>query len=326
MPNSTRLCAVVKSDAYGHGAREICAELNNFVDYFAVANNTEGITIKKQFPNAKVFVLGGFSTEKLASAIKLGVEISLEGVDEIPILSKYARKSQTKALIHIKVDTGMHRLGLDSIEKLYKFFDKLKKYENVVFIGLYSHLGSGDSYSKRNYDQILSFQKFVDICPVNTLKHLCNSTFYADNPCYDMVRVGIGLYGYGFPYVKPILNIRARIISIKKVKAGDFIGYGNKHKAKKDMTIATISMGYGDGLPRLWTKRGYVLIKGEMCRFVANICMNLSIIDISGLDVKINDYATILGQDGKSEITAKEIAKATKTIEYEILTNFKKIK
>ena len=326
LPNFTKFCAVVKCDAYGHGMSEVCELIHNFVDYFAVTNNTEAVALKKEFPSAKVLVLGALSTKNLLTALRLGVEVSLESEDELPLLSRYAKKANRQALIHIKVDTGMHRLGLNSVTELYRFFERLRKFENITLAGLFSHLGSGDSYSKRNYEQIMLFQRFADLAPVNVLKHLCNSAFYADNPCYDMVRVGIGLYGYGMPKVKPVMEVRARIVSIKSVKAGEFIGYGNKHKAKHDMKIATIAIGYGEGVPRIWSRHGYVLVDGKKCRFVANICMDMSIIDVSKTNAKIGDYATILGTGKNAQITAKDIAKGCKTIEYEILTNFKKAK
>ncbi|MBQ7977970.1 MAG: alanine racemase, partial [Clostridia bacterium] len=129
---------------------------------------------------------------------------------------------------------------------------------------------------------------------------------------------------YNFPNTLPILNIKARVVAINHIKKGDYIGYTNQNKATKDITTATLSIGYADGLPRLWAKRGYCIINGKKCPIVGNICMNMTIVLVDK-NVKVNDYATIIGKDGDLELTATEIAKQCKTIEYEILTNFKKI-
>ena len=324
MIEGTKLCAVVKCDAYGHGFKAVCDEIVDKIDYFAVTNNREAVLIKKRYPNTNVLVLGAFSTYFLLPAISLGVEFGIDNIQDIEMLADYCKLVHKHAKIHIKVNTGMNRLGLDKKSELTQFYAELKKYDNISLVGIFSHLGSGDEYCKRNYDQILLFQQFCDLSPVSITRHLCNSSFYAEKPCYDMVRVGIALYGYHFPEVRPILNIKARIVAIKSIKKGEYIGYGNEHRARKDMKTATVMIGYGEGLPRLWAKRGYMLVHGIPCPICANICMDMTIIDVSNIDVKVNDYATVLGQNGGLEITATEIAEATKTIEYEILTNFKK--
>ena len=324
LPKGIKLCAVVKCDAYGHGIKAVCDEIVNKVDYFAVTNNREAVTLKRRYPDAKVLVLGGFSTYYLLPAIKYGVEFGIDSKYDLDTLSKYCRLVRKRAKIHIKVNTGMNRLGLDSVRELSEFYDELKKYEHIILVGIFSHLGSGDKFCNRNFEQIMCFQKFCDLSPVSAIRHLCNSSFYAEKPCYDMVRAGIALYGYNFPNVRPILDIKARIAAIKTVKKGEYIGYGNEHKARKNMKTATVMIGYGEGLPRLWAKRGYMLVNGVHCPICANICMDMTIVDVSNVDVSINDYATVIGQNNGFEITASEIADCAKTIEYEILTNFKK--
>lgn len=324
LPQGTLLCAVVKSDAYGHGAKRICEVINKDVDYFAVANNYEAFNIKRRYPNKPVLILGAFSTHYLKSAIKYGAEISIFNKEHLSIISKTAKKLKKQAFIHVQVNSGMNRLGLNSISELSAFYDELKKHKNITLIGIYSHLGSGDIDCKRNYEQISQFQKFINFSPLITIKHLCNSSFYYKKPCFDLVRVGIAIYGYNFPNTLPILNIKARVVAINHIKKGDYIGYTNQNKATKDITTATLSIGYADGLPRLWAKRGYCIINGKKCPIVGNICMNMTIVLVDK-NVKVNDYATIIGKDGDLELTATEIAKQCKTIEYEILTNFKKI-
>lgn len=324
LPEKVLLCAVVKSGAYGHGTKRVCKILKDKVDYFAVTNNIEAFHLKKLFPNTPILVLGAFSTHYLRAVIKNNIEIGISDKKYLNIINTLAKKLKTRAKIHIQVNSGMNRLGLNSLNELSEFYNELKKYKNIDLIGIYSHLGSGDTICKRNQNQIAEFQQFTTLCPINTLKHLCNSTFYLDKPCYDMVRVGLALYGYGFPKASPILNIKARVVAINHLQSGDYVGYGNKHKVKKSIITATLAIGYGEGIPRLWANKGYCIINGKKCPFVANICMDMCIVKVDE-SVKIGDYATILGSDNELEITATEIAKACKTIEYEILTNFKKL-
>ncbi len=324
MVKGTKLCAVVKCDAYGHGIKAVCDEIVDKVDYFAVTNNREAVMLKKRYGDIDVLVLGGFSTHYLLPAINYGVTFGLDRIEDLELLSNYCKLTHTRARIHIKVNTGMNRLGLDTTSELVHFCAALKKYDNITLTGIFSHLGSGDKFCNRNYEQILLFQRFCDLVPTSITRHLCNSSFYTEKPCYDMVRAGIALYGYNFPEVRPILNIKARIAAIKEIKKGAYIGYGNENKARKNMKTATVMIGYGEGLPRLWAKNGYMLVNGAPCPICANICMDMTILDVTNVDAKINDYATVLGQNGELEITATEIASSTKTIEYEILTNFKK--
>lgn len=324
LPKSVLLCAVVKSGAYGHGVKRVCTNLEGKVDYFAVTNNFEAFNLRKICKTTPILVLGAFSTHYLRAALKNNIEFGISNKDDLKILNSLAQKLHTRAKIHIKINSGMNRLGLNSEAELSAFYDELKKCKNIDLVGIFSHLGSGDTTSKRNLAQIAKFQRFLSLCPISTLKHLCNSYFYLDKPCFDMVRTGLALYGYGFPEVRPILSIKARVVAINHIKKGDYIGYGNNHRAKRNLTTATIAIGYGEGVPRLWAKNGYCLINGKRCPFVANICMNMSIVEVDE-NVKIGDYATIIGQDGNLEITATEIAKECKTIEYEILTNFKKL-
>ncbi len=325
MPTDCKLCAVVKCNAYGHGINAVCKIIYKYADYFAVANNFEAVHLKRKFLDKNILVLGGLSTYYLRPAIKLGIEITVSSIDELTQLQKTAQKLNKQALIHLKVNTGMNRIGIDCTNSMRKILNILPNLPNIKLVGIYSHLGEGENLKRTNL-QIEKFNNFLAYIPDGITKHLCNSTFYLNkSSCYDMVRVGIGLYGYDFPDVNPCLQIDARIVEIKSINKGDYIGYGNKHKAKRNMKIATLSIGYGEGLIRQWANGGYVLINGKKAKFCANICMDMSMVDITEIDANINDYATILGKNGNNEITANAIAKVCNTIPYEILTNFKKI-
>lgn len=324
LPPNTKFCAVVKSNAYGHGLNTVCSCIDSYVDCFAVANNHEAVQIKHKFPNKKVLVLGNLSTNYLRSAIKMGVTFCISNISEINILEHFASKLNLNADFHLKLNTGMNRLGVKTVAEVQKIWGSLSNYRHLNLSGIFSHIGDGKN-KKRTQKQLKTFQKLTAFCPSYIQKHLASSIF-CDYPdlCFDMVRAGISLYGYA-KNTTPCLQINARILEIQNIQKGEYIGYGSRHKAKKSGKIAILAIGYSDGLPRLWAKNGYVLVNGKQANFCADICMNMCLVDITNIDADINDYAVILGKSGDKQITAKDIARACKTIPYEILTNFKKI-
>lgn len=324
LPPNTKFCAVVKCNAYGHGVTQVCSAICDLVDCFAVANNREAVQIKRKFPDKNVLVLGGISTNFLRSAIKLGVIFSASNLQELQTLEDFASKQNMAVSFHLKLNTGMNRLGAKTEAEVQEILAFLPNCPHLNLVGVFSHISDGKN-QKRTRKQAENFEKLTSALPANIQKHLLSSIFsdYHDL-CFDMVRSGISLYGYA-QNTQPCLQIEARIVGIQTVKKGEYIGYGSKHRATRNGKIAILAIGYGEGLPRLWAKKGYVLINGKKARFCANICMDMSIVDITRIDAKINDYAVILGSSCAQKITATEIARACKTIPYEILTNFKKI-
>ncbi len=321
----TKLCAVVKSDAYGHNAQKICTFLKDKVDYFAFSNNAEAIVIKKLF-KTPCLIIGAFSEEDLKTALKLNIIISVENLEQVKILNHYAKSLNKIAKYHLKIDSGMHRLGITTQQDFNHFLKETAKLSNSKLVGIFSHFGSGETFiCPRTEKQAISFLEITQNSPPSIIKHLCNSTNLLTHNHYslDMVRTGISLYGYSDPRFKPVMQIKAKILAINEISKGEFIGYGNAHQAKSNLKVATIGIGYAQGLPRLWGENGFVLVNGKQAKFVANICMDMSIIDITNLNVNIGDYVTIL--DTTPILNAEIIANSCGTISYEILTNFKNI-
>ena len=318
LPVQTKFCAVVKSDAYGHGIK-LCKAIDKYVDYFGVINNQEALTLRK-LTKKPILVMGAFNNNLLTAAIKNRIEQSISHPNDLNSIIKVAQKLQTQAKIHIQIDTGMHRLGIDKNEELNSLLSVAKSNKFIKVKTIYSQLS--DKLPMQIENQLKNFNYITK--NIKTCRHLFNSAFYLAPIKLDMVRVGIGLYGYNFPYVSPILTIKARILEIRNVKSGETIGYGSKHRLTKDCLIAVVAIGYNEGLPYNWGKLGYVLYKDKKCPFVADICMNMSIIKATP-EMKINDYVTILGKSHKKGILASEIAKKSNTIINEILSNFKHI-
>ncbi len=316
MLKTSKFGAVVKSNAYGHGLIKISKTLEPYVDYFCVNDSSEALRLRKQI-NKPILILG--NCVALSPIIRENIEFSVSHLNELTRIEKTAKKLNKTARIHIALDTGLHRLGTSDRTEINKMLSFIKTSKCVKLMGVFSHLGNGLDAERTN-TQIAKFNELTQSFPVTTIKHLFNSTFFKQNEFFDMVRIGIGLYGYNFPFVAPVLTIKARIIETKQVKNGEQIGYGNSHKANSNMNIAIIAAGYNDGIPFQW-KRGYVLYKDKKCPFVADICMNMSIIK-ARKEMKINDYVTILGKCDKKSILASEIAKTCKTNLDEILTRF----
>ncbi len=322
----SRLCAVVKSNAYGHNSKQVVRAIQNVVDYFAVNDNNEAIEIRK-WTTKPILVIGSFSENHFLSSLDRKIEFSVFCKKDLIKIAKKRKNSTQKCFIHIKLNTGMNRLGVSEQSELLEMLELINQNKNIVLSGIFTHMGSGKG--KRTDEQLAIFYKFCKAVPPTVPQHFANSEValtYQLTPT-QMARVGISLYGYGnFPNLLPVMSVSAKIINISCVSKGEYVGYGKKHKAKRDMRIAVINIGYADGLMRCYEKKGWVIIKNKKAKIIANICMNMTIVDISHIEkVKKGDWAIILGKSDNLKITAEDIAKKCGTISYEILTNFNNI-
>ena len=316
--HNTKLCAVIKSNAYGHGLNKIAKAIENYVDYFAVIDNKEAINLRK-ITKKHIIVLGSCNFDNLITAIQQNVEISVDNITQLKMIEIIAKNLKKTISIHLQLDTGLHRLGISNKKDIFRMLTIIKQNKYLNLSSVYSHLGDGANKS-RTRAQIAQFNDLTS-CITKTIFHLFNTQYWRQVNYLGMVRIGAGVYGYGHPKTTPVLSIQARIIKIQKIKKDEYIGYGSNHKAPKDMSVAILSIGYADGLPYAWAQSGWVLYKDKKCPFVADICMNMSIIEASP-QMKVNDYVTILGKDNQSYIFANDIASHSHTIVDEVLTRF----
>ncbi len=322
----SKLCAVVKSNAYGHGIEKVIKATQNIVDYFAV-NNIKEALIARQYTKKPILVIGVLDYSSINKAIENDIDLGVFCKKDIIKIAKNVKNSTKICKIHIKIDSGMHRLGFEKCCQFCDTLNFLKGNSNIEITGVFTHIGSGKG--KRTQAQLTKFNAFCKNISKKCIIHYANSetAFYSKQKQNEMARVGLALYGYGnFPNLKPVMSVYSRIINISFVKRGKYIGYGNKHKTHSDKMIAVLGIGYADGLMRVYSKKGYVLINGKKAKIIANICMSMTIVDITKIKgVKLGDYAVVLGKSGNLEITANQIAKKCGTIPYEILTNFNSI-
>lgn len=325
----TKMICMVKADGYGTGSSEVAKTLQyHKCDYLAVAVAEEGVILRKQGIKVPIIVLnsevGGF--EELAT-------YSLEPeVYNFRILDAFIKEAKLQGItnypIHIKIDTGMHRLGFTE-EDIPELMDRVKGQTGVRIQSVFSHLAASESWNFDDFtlQQIKTFKKIAgeieESCHYPVMKHILNSAGIERFPeeQLDMVRLGISLYGVsasGLNGLRNVCTLKTTILQIKHIKDGETVGYGRKGHFDHDATIATIRIGYADGISRQFGNGvGVVLVNGHQVSIVGNICMDLTMIDVTGIEVKEGDIVTIFGEN----LPVTDLAKKINTIPYEIFTS-----
>lgn len=342
LKKKTKIYAVVKSNAYGHGLREFSLIVNDKVDGFCVDSIHEGKTLREVVAKKPILVLGptlSNSDIELAAANDLEITVStFESLKQITL-------AKTKPSFQIKVDTGMHRQGF-FVKDLQKVVENIKDSGiGGKLKGAYTHFASAKDATYPHYTntQIEEFKKVQAIFKRFGFEKIMfhtsgtGGTILYPQAHFDMVRIGIGLYGY-WPSkeskgqyslilgkelsLKPVLSWKTKISEIKKLKKGDFVGYDLSEKMEKDTTISMIPIGYWHGFSRALSQKGQVLVKGNKCRVIGKVSMDLVIIECNSATTQVGDVVTIIGKSGNKEITADDQSDITNAMiyTYEILT------
>lgn len=343
LPADTKIMAVIKADAYGHGDHHVAKYLYSLgCRLFAVSNIDEAICLRESGLEGEILILGYSSPRFAKELVKFDLTQTLVSEEYANALSKtgYDVKCQ------FALDTGMNRIGLDCND-IDNVVETIKTYsKNLNLTGFFTHLcvadDSEDSSQKFTSNQISKFRIVAN--RLRNLKlpyvHCFNSAggmFYIqnegkDSPIKGIVRLGITLYGYApdinniIPNgIKPVLSWKSVVSMVKTVKTGETIGYGRTFKCDKPMTIATVTTGYADGFNRHLSNRGNLIVNGMKAPIVGRVCMDQTMIDVSSIpNVKMGDIVTIIGSDGEEETTADDMASLLGTISYEVLCNISK--
>jgi len=316
----TKICAVVKADAYGFGVKKIYELIKDKVDYFAVARLSEFLELKSFGLEKPCLILSPLFGEDLELAISQNAEITVSSCENIIEISEIAKKYQTKARIHLKVDTGMNRFGFNSITEFKKAVKQIKTQEYISVVGLYSHLfnAKNKETTMRQRTRFVFYKKILNKMQIDCVCHLSSSKGIIDKQNhFDMVRLGFDLYH------SDNHKLTCNVVEIKKIKKGETVGYDGDYQAKKDMLIAVCSIGYADGLFRTM-KKSYVLINGIKCKILGNICMDSIMVDISKKQININNKVLIFGKSKEKHISVCDLAKVCDTIAYEIYASISK--
>jgi len=329
---SVKIMFVVKADAYGHGMIKLSniAEREKLCHCFGVSSIEEGIILRENGIKSPILVLGSvYPLKNFKYIIENDLTPTISSVLSAKEFIKWCNKLNKKNPCHIKIETGMNRIGVNKETALN--IVSIVKNSNSYLEGIYSHLSSADSDREYTLWQINRFKDFISelnyfIKNTKTtkkiIKHIANSagTINFKNAHFDMVRCGYCLYG-GLTNFKPVMEWKTRIVFIKNIKKGSCVSYNQSFKALKNMRIATLPVGYGDGYLRAISKNGYVLINGQKSRIIGNITMDMMMIDISHLkNIRVGDEVILIGKSGKEEIKISDLAKWANTIGYEITT------
>ena len=334
----TEIMAVVKADAYGHGVFEtVPTLLENGASRLAVSMLDEAIQLREFGVKVPILVLGYTEPSRAEDIIKYNITQTVFSHELAEALSDAAVKMGKQARIHIKIDTGMTRVGFKPGYGAVKDVVRISELPGIIIEGLFSHFASADE-TDREYT-MLQFERFESIIQelnrigvLIPVKHIANSAAVIQYPNLhlNMVRPGIILYGL-YPSdevdrssidIRPGMELKARVVLVKEVEEGTPVSYGRTFVTKRKSRIATLPIGYADGYSRLLSNRGRVLIHGQYAPIVGNICMDQCMVDVTDIDgeVKTGDEAVIFGVQGKNEITVDEIAKLCNTINYEVVS------
>lgn len=328
--------AVIKANGYGHGAVEIAETLlKNGADRFAVATMSEALELRRIYKEVPILILGYTPAEKAEEIIKSDIIQAIYSLKDAQEFSKKAKALNKKVIFHIKIDTGMSRIGFIPNDETVEMIKEISELENVEIEGIFTHFAVADEKDKTfTYKQ---YEKFMNI--VNKLekegikipiKHTSNSAAIIDleEMNLDMIRAGIILYGL-YPSeevkkerieLKPVLSLKAEISHVKELEAGAGISYGLTHTITKTTKIATMPIGYADGYTRMLSGKIEVLVKGKKVPIVGKICMDQCMIDVTDVEnVQVGDEVTLIGTDGEHTISVEDVAKRIGTINYEII-------
>ena len=333
---SKELFGVVKADAYGHGAIDVAPVLlENGATRLSVAVLSEGVELRKSGIKCPINILGVTPETLFDDVIAYDLEPVVFNYDYAHKLSMAAVAKNKIVNIHIKVDTGMGRIGFLPTEESVVEAVKISKLPNLEIQGLFSHFSTADEvnkeYSKYQFEKYNWFlNKLLDNGVKIKIRDIANSAAIMELPDthYDGARPGIILYGY-YPSpdvdkkeldIKPVMTLKANILHIKTMEPGQYIGYGRKFKTGRKSIIATLGVGYADGYTRMLSGKAKVIINGKFAPVVGNICMDQCMIDITDVEgVKVGDEVILMGTDGKLKFDVDDIAPLLGTINYEVL-------
>lgn len=331
---TTKICAVIKADGYGHGAVRLAKELEEIgVDHLAVATLNEALELRKHKCAMPILILGYTPDEKAQIVIENNVKQTIYTKEQARVFSKEGKRTEKTACLHIKIDTGMSRLGFQPTEETTKEIIEITSYPNVFVEGIYTHYATADEADKK--EALLQFEKFQWIirrlashnCDIPML-HTANSAAIIDLPQthFNMVRAGIMMYGL-YPsqdvnhqdiQLKRVMALKTRIAHVKEIMPGKGVSYGLTFRAAKKMKIATLPVGYADGYTRLLGGKAEVVVHGKKTPVIGRICMDQCMIDVTDIDAKQGDEVVLYALSPEVGDTVDDVARKLGTINYEI--------
>lgn len=337
---NTGALAVVKADGYGHGDVAVAKAVAQKVTGYAVATLDEAVNLRQNGVKKPILVLGYVDPYEFDILVSHEITATVFDVETAQLLADAARVQKKQAHCHIKVDTGMRRIGLEPDENGIAIVKQITALKELSADGIFTHFAASDETDKTSAEH--QFKLFTDFTGRLekegihfTYRHCANSAAVIDMPQVDldMVRLGIAMYGmYPSDEVKkekvelfPALDLKSHVTMVKEIPAGEKVSYGGTFTTTRTTKLATVSVGYGDGYPRALSSKGYVLVRGQKAPIVGRVCMDQMMVDVTDIEnVTRADIVTLIGKDGDAEITVEEIAALAGTFNYEFVCDLGK--
>jgi len=336
----SRLFCVLKANAYGHGLRETAGILAPLADGLAVFNIDEAITLRFSYPDIPVLVLGPAHEHRIEEASRRSLELTASSMDQVAVMAE----KNCPIRVHLKLETGTNRQGIRE-EHLETIANTISRSPHITAAGVYTHFANIEDTTDHTFamQQLQRFEDMTGKLADLGIKPACRHTACSaaallfPESLYDMCRIGISMYGLWpspqtrvsfthrypdreVPSLKPVLTWKARLTQVRKVKEGDYIGYGLSYRATRDLRIGVLGVGYSDGYDRRLSNQAFVLIRGKRAPVRGKICMNMTMIDLTDIpDARSGDTAVLLGNQNGDSITAETLAGMVDTINYEIV-------
>ncbi len=329
----TKLMAVVKANAYGHGMVRVAkTALECGAEYLGVATPEEGLTLRDSGIKAPVLILSGMYKEYADFIVRHKLTATVFSKEILECMQNAAKSAGAVVPVHIKADSGMNRVGIKTNDGLKDLLKAAATYDNIIIEGLYTHFAVSEIPDKSfTLAQAKRFKEMADIAHelgFSPMLHASNSGAVLSLPelNFDMVRTGISMYGY-YPGehfsdipLQPVLTWKSAVSFVKQIEPGETVSYGRTFTAQKPVRVATLPLGYGDGFKRCLSNKGYVLIRGKRASVIGTVCMDQIMCDVTDIEnVRPGDEAVLIGKQGEEFISADEMAERAGTISYEIL-------
>lgn len=342
LDSQTEIMPIVKADGYGHGAVQI-AEMLESLDYiwgFGVATLDEAVVLRTEHVTKPILVLGCIFPDQYMEMLIYRISMNVYTEDMAIAISELAQKVSIRAHIHIKLDTGMARLGFPVNEESVDAIERISKLPGIVFEGIFTHFAKADetdkTFTKKQLKEYMWMIEKLEARGVNCgIKHCANSAGIIDIPesYLQVVRSGIATYGL-YPSeevnktnvdLKPALALKSHVAFVKDIEAGTPVSYGGTFVASEKMRVATIPIGYGDGYPRKLSNSAHVLIRGKKAPIIGRVCMDQFMVDVSHIDgVQFGDKVTLIGRDKDEVITVEMLAELADRFNYEFVCDLNK--
>lgn len=336
----TNLIAVVKTDGYGHGAVPIAKTIDELVSAYAVATIEEAVNLRHHDIDKPIYIIGYTHKSEYRRLIENKCRCTIFDAESAKELSDCAAKLGKTAYIHVKIDTGMSRIGFKDNEESVKKIIEISKFPNIIIEGIFTHFYASDEIDKspayRQYERFTDIISKIEEKGLSIpVKHCSNSAaiIELDELNLGNVRAGIAMYGMmpsnevrrDIVKLQPALEWKSHIIFIKDIEPGTGVSYGASFVADRPMKIATIPIGYGDGYRRSLSNKGYVLIHGKRAKILGRVCMDQFMVDVTEIEnVSVDDEVTLIGKDGEDAITAQQMGELAGSFNYEIVCDIGK--